>query len=161
MKVNKDDNIHKKRSSKKSDLYLNQGPRKSYFPLKLPERQKYIRTDISIYRVASLLKTDITYCHAQLGLLDKDSAINGFVSFNHLDYSVQVHLKGSWTSVLLTSFVRKINQSLMNVSIEIFNKILIHLSIVREGNLFLVHYLLYYTQGNRDMSRDLNCKIDN
>ncbi len=45
---NKDDNIHKQRSSQKSDLYLNQGPRKSRFPLNLTDRYTYIRTDIGI-----------------------------------------------------------------------------------------------------------------
>ena len=44
--------MHKQRSSKKSDLYLNQGLRKSRFPLNLTGR----RTDISNYRVASLPK---------------------------------------------------------------------------------------------------------
>ncbi len=44
---NKNDNIHKQQSSKKSNyLYLNQGPRKSCFPLNLTDRQIYIRTDI-------------------------------------------------------------------------------------------------------------------
>ena len=43
------------RSSKKSDLYLIQGPRKSRFPLNLTDRQTYGWTDIGIYRVASLL----------------------------------------------------------------------------------------------------------
>ena len=33
------------RSSKKSDLYINQGPRKSRFPLNLTNRQTYGRTD--------------------------------------------------------------------------------------------------------------------
>ncbi len=43
---NKDDNIHKQRSSKKSDLYLHMVPRKSRFSLNLPDRQTNIRIDI-------------------------------------------------------------------------------------------------------------------
>ncbi len=69
LKSNKDDNIHKQGSSKKSDLYLSQGPRKSPFPLNPTDRQTYGRMDISIYRVASLLKMfnirtnhTISYC---------------------------------------------------------------------------------------------------
>ena len=63
--INKDDKIHKQRSSKNSDLYLNQWPRKSRFPLNLTDRQTYrhtdghtdvIRTDICFYRVALLQK---------------------------------------------------------------------------------------------------------
>ncbi len=42
---NKDDIIHKYRSSKKSDLYLNKGLRKSRFPLNLTDRPTDIRTD--------------------------------------------------------------------------------------------------------------------
>ncbi len=45
---NKDDNIHKQRSSKKSDLYLKQGPRKSRFPLNLTDRHTDGRTLVSI-----------------------------------------------------------------------------------------------------------------
>ena len=43
------------------DLYLNYSLRKSRFPLSLTDihtdRQTYILTDISVYRVASLLKS--------------------------------------------------------------------------------------------------------
>ena len=50
---------------KKSDLYLNYGPRKSRFPLNLTYRQINRQTDgrtkISIYRVASLLKKPRKY----------------------------------------------------------------------------------------------------
>ena len=45
-------NLHKKKLAR----YLNQGPRKSHFPLNLTHGQTYGQTDISIYRVASLLK---------------------------------------------------------------------------------------------------------
>ena len=44
-KGNKDDNIHKERSSKKSDLYINWGPRKSRFPLNLTDTQTDIRME--------------------------------------------------------------------------------------------------------------------
>ena len=50
---------------KKLDLYLNYNLRKSRFPLNLTDRQTYIhtdgRTDISFYRVASLLTHSFYY----------------------------------------------------------------------------------------------------
>ncbi len=58
---NKDNNIHKQLSSKKSELYLNEGPRKSRFSLNLTDIQTYGRTDISIYGVVSLLITKSSF----------------------------------------------------------------------------------------------------
>ncbi len=47
-------NLHKKIWER----YLNQGPRKSRFPLNLTYIHTYRRTNISVYRVASLLKNN-------------------------------------------------------------------------------------------------------
>ncbi len=46
--------IYEEISTKKLERYLNQGPRKSRFPLNVVDR----RTDICFYRVAVLLKID-------------------------------------------------------------------------------------------------------
>ena len=60
---NKDDNIHKKRGSKKSDLYLNQGPRKSRFPLNLTDRQTYERMDRHQYLQNSFATKKVELCY--------------------------------------------------------------------------------------------------
>ena len=81
--LNKNDYIHKQRSSKKSDLHLNQGPRKSRFPLNLMDIQTDRRTDICFYRVALLLKitikTNIKKCQS---LYSRDARLNNFPNYD-------------------------------------------------------------------------------
>ncbi len=91
------DNFHKEQpSSKKPDLYLNQGPRKSRLPLNLTDIQTYGRTDINIYRIASFIKKNICqlllrniyqpfyFIHLSIFLLDLFSSFNACCYFSYL-----------------------------------------------------------------------------
>ena len=60
--------------TQKMRAYFIYWPRKSRFPLNLTDSQTYRRTDISIYRVASLLKREILRGTIKEGGADKQKS---------------------------------------------------------------------------------------
>ena len=64
-------NLHKK----KLERYLNQGPRKSHFPINVVDGHTDKRTDILIYRVASQLKI-LKHCIVKTYMKFKEVLLN-------------------------------------------------------------------------------------